>query len=53
MTKEVDRRRGGKTTLKSGQQWTCQLNSIVFSIAFVLIVLFVYIVHCKVGLKEE
>ena len=24
-----------------------------FSIAFVLIVLFVYIVHCKVGLKEE
>ena len=24
-----------------------------FSIAFVLIVLFVYIVHCKVVLKEE
>ena len=24
-----------------------------FSISFVLIVLFVYIVHCKVGLKEE
>ena len=30
---------------------TCTLMS--FSIAFVLIVLFVYIVHCKVGLKEE
>ena len=29
------------------------LSVISFSIAFVLIVLFVYIVHCKVGLKEE
>ena len=29
------------------------VSLVFFSIAFVLIVLFVYIVHCKVGLKEE
>ena len=29
------------------------VSLISFSISFVLILLFVYIVHCKVGLNEE